>query len=479
MTNINEIIGNISNDDLASGGSALQTVLQRRQQFLSQDNAALKIETDDFQTSECIINTEMVKQDSELSDVTAKQLETSVSNDNGDKGGDFTPPPSSAAKVIDGEVILVNSTPVIDEEQIAAECEEVNYKVALAANNCQRHQFSMDLTTIPENIHSLVIPESSEDLAIFVQICEDAISAAKKSLKNQKKMTVQEYHHRHEQAREFGFIALDAALKLSVALKEVVGRKGGRSDLHPEKYVDDNRFQYQIFAEDFGLSDKVARRIMQLTPEAVAKEKESANENNEIPTLTHALGYVRAEQKGQQKSKGKVDSIACDNNGLVDVAEFLDKKYDIIYADFNKFNADFDLFEVANDNCLLYLWTDNIKLSDAIDFMRDYNFKYAANAVFVKNKCHPGGKYFKDCHSHVLVGVKGKFSQPEFRREASVAYEYDIGEENCYEYYRSKINLLYPDADLLDLVTKTKQVIEKNEEGVDENISASPEVCND
>lgn len=44
MTNINEIINSVSNNDLASAGSALQTVLRKRQQFLSQGNVALREE---------------------------------------------------------------------------------------------------------------------------------------------------------------------------------------------------------------------------------------------------------------------------------------------------------------------------------------------------------------------------------------------------------------------------------------------------
>ena len=220
----------------------------------------------------------------------------------------------------------------VDKEQFMAECVKLTNEVALAANSCQRSKFSADLTTIPEDLHSLVIPEDPYKLTSFVTISEDAIKAAKKSLINERKMTAQEYHIRHEHAREFGFIALDAALKLSLRLNEVVGHSGGRSDLHPEKYEGDNRFQYQIFEEDFGLNDKVARRIMKLTVEAHDKEKKFANDNNEIPTLTHALKYVKAKENELNKAKKDANNIACNDNGDSETIELPVAKYDIITA---------------------------------------------------------------------------------------------------------------------------------------------------
>lgn len=416
-----------------------------------------------------------------LTEIEAHDVSTSNANDNDENGGVPTPPLSSDVVTIEGEATVVSSTPVVDEEQVMAECVKLTNEVALAANSCQRSKFSADLTTIPEDLHSLVIPEDPYKLTSFVTISEDAIKAAKKSLRNERKMTAQEYHIRHEHAREFGFIALDAALKLSLRLNEVVGHSGGRSDLHPEKYEGDNRFQYQIFEEDFGLNDKVARRIMKLTVEAHDKEKKFSNDHNEIPTLTHALKYVKAKENELNKAKKDANNIACNDNGDSETIELPVAKYDIIYADFNKFEEGFDLSEAANDNCLLYLWTDKDQIAHAIDFMHNNGFEYADTAVFVRNKFRHGGQYFKDYHSQVLVGSKGKFDKPEFRVEKSVAYESEIGEGSGYTYYRNVINLLYPDAEMLDLVTEAEVLTETIEdiEGVDDTASTSREVSDD
>lgn len=416
-----------------------------------------------------------------LTRVEAHDVSTSNANDNDENGGVPTPPLPSDVVTIEGEATIVSSTPIVDEEQVMAECVKLTNEVALAANSCQRSKFLADLTTIPEDLHSLVIPEDPYKLTSFVTINEDAIKAAKKSLRNERKMTAQEYHIRHEHAREFGFIALDAALKLSLRLNEVVGHSGGRSDLHPEKYEGDNRFQYQIFEEDFGLNHKMAARFKKLTVEAVDKEKKFANDNNEIPTLTHALKYVKAKENQLNKAKETANNIACNDNDASETIELPIGRYDIIYADFNKFEEGFDLSEAANDNCLLYLWADKDQIAHAIDFMHNNGFDYADTAVFVRNKFRHCGQYFKDYHSQVLVGLKGNFEKPEFRGEKSVAYESEIGEESGYTYYRNVINLLYPDAEMLDLVTEAEVLTETIEdiEGVDDTASTSREVSDD
>lgn len=217
-------------------------------------NTVLKKEVDDMNI---IDKASEIEANAVLTEIEAHDVSTSNVNDNDENGGVPTPPLSSDVVTIEGEATVVSSTPVVDEEQVMAECVKLTNEVALAANSCQRSKFSADLTTIPENLHSLVIPDDSNDLSVFVVAGERAIQAAKESLRIKRKMTAQEYHIRHEHARELGFIALDAALKLSLRLNEVVGHSGGRSDLHPEKYEGDNRFQYQIFEEDFGLNDKV------------------------------------------------------------------------------------------------------------------------------------------------------------------------------------------------------------------------------
>lgn len=219
--------------------------------------------------------TENIKISSTMNEQEVENLSGSNINDNGD--GDFTPPPLQNEN---NEANVSAST--LDDKQIEAECTDLNYQVVLAANKCQEEKFSADLSVIPEENHSLVIPNDPKELDNFIKIGETAVDAAKKIL-NKRNISAKEYQALHQKAKEQGFIVLNAALKLSMAINSIETHKGNRSDLYP----DQNRSKEQILWEDFGLTKKQARRFASLTVEAVDKEKKFANDNDEIPTLMY------------------------------------------------------------------------------------------------------------------------------------------------------------------------------------------------
>ena len=129
-------------------------------------------------------------------------------------------------------------------------------------------------------------------------------------------------------------------------------------------------------------------------------------------------------------------------------------KYDIIYADLNRFDENFDLSQAANDNALLYMWVDKSQLATAIDLMNKNGFENVDCSVFIRNKAKKGGKYFQDMHKMVLVGKKGDVKRPFAFKAGSVVYENEIGENNSYAYYESLIKRMYPDASFCNLITQ-------------------------
>lgn len=373
----------------------------------------------------------------------AANIAVSNANDNGD--GDFTPPPLQNE---DNEIDVPASD--FNQEQAEAECAKLNYQVALAANACREEKFSTDLTTIPEENRFIVIPNDSKKLDNFVKAGEDAVKLAIKIL-NKPNMTALEYHTLHQKTKKQGFIVLDAALKLSVAINNIETHKGMRSDLAPNPY----RTKPQILTEDFGLTKKQAERLQRLTAEAVDKEKKFANDNDEIPTLTHALKFVKKDKEG---ASTETDREAPDeNNSDEDITNKIkvpEGKYDIIYADLNQFDENFDLSQAANDNALLYMWADKSQLTKAIDLMNKNGFENVDCSVFIRNKAKKGGKYFQDMHKMVLVGKKGDVKRPFAFKAGSVVYENEIGENNSYAYYESLIKRMYPDASFCNLITQ-------------------------
>lgn len=387
--------------------------------------------------------TEEIKSSSTMNEQEVENLSGSNVNDNGD--GDFTPSPLQNEG---GETGISASD--FDEEQAEAECAKLNYQVALAANACREEKFSTDLTTIPEENRFIIIPNDSKKLDNFIKAGEDAVKLATKIL-NKPNMTALEYHTLHQKTKKQGFIVLDAALKLSVTINNIETHKGMRSDLAPNPY----RTKPQILKEDFGLTKKQAERLQRLTAEAVDKEKKFANDNDEIPTLTHALKFVKKDKEGAStETDGETPDENNSDEDITNKIEVPKGKYDIIYADLNRFDENFDLSQAANDNALLYMWVDKSQLATAIDLMNKNGFENVDCSVFIRNKAKKGGKYFQDMHKMVLVGKKGDVKRPFAFKAGSVVYENEIGENNSYAYYESLIKRMYPDASFCNLITQ-------------------------
>ncbi len=119
--------------------------------------------------------TEEIKVSSTITEQEIENISDSNANDNGD--GDFTPPPlQNKDKEAD------TSASALDEEQIEAECAKLNYQVALAANRCLEEKFSANLSLIPKENHSMVIPDDPKELDSFIKVSEAALNAADKIL---------------------------------------------------------------------------------------------------------------------------------------------------------------------------------------------------------------------------------------------------------------------------------------------------------
>ena len=131
MRKLNNILKNISNDDLASGGSALQKSLEIRQQFLNEGNVAVKQEI--VEQSEAVANVvvdvpqfiknlslEDIFEKGELSKEEIEKLKASHANDNFD---DMPSDPNEMAKFwvyveksVKEEMFILKTCPLDDEE---------------------------------------------------------------------------------------------------------------------------------------------------------------------------------------------------------------------------------------------------------------------------------------------------------------------------------------------------------------------------
>lgn len=389
---------------------------------------------------------EEIKTSSTLTEQEAENLSDSSANDNGESG--FPTPPTSEENIIDAE---------FSEDDIVNECNSLNSHVSI--HSSREKPRSTDLATIPNDCHALIIPDDPMELQKFVSTGKIFIDAAQK-LKNKKNITVEEYKALHNRAKEYGFIVLDAGLKLSLAIKNITTKGGYRSDLHPDE---DFRSKEQIIFENFGLTDSQSRIFRKLTVTAVDKEKAYARNNDTIPTLSHAAKF--ADEEKEKISEAKTKSKVKENSSDEDTTEINDNipegLFDIIHADINALKNDFKASSITKDSVLLFIWADKNQMATAVDFIKSDGFEVVDSSVFITKKTKTGA-YFKNNHRSILVGRKGGFKTPEFFKTGSVVYETEVGDG--YAYYNSLITRMYPDAKILNLTPKTEETSVSSEE---------------
>ena len=75
-----------------------------------------------------------------------------------------------------------------------------------------------------------------------------------------------------------------------------------------------------------------------------------------------------------------------------------------------------DIRSIAEDNCLLFMWTSSPHLDQAIDLGRAWGFQYKTIAfVWDKQKVNPGAYTLSQCEV-CLVSKRGKIPQPRGER---------------------------------------------------------------
>ena len=155
---------------------------------------------------------------------------------------------------------------------------------------------------------------------------------------------------------------------------------------------------------------------------------------------------------------------------------FLDKKYQIIYADppwrynfSNTKNREIEnhydtmtLEDIKNinvpsdDNCILYLWATAPKLLEAIEVMKSWGFTYKTQSIWDKEIIGMG-YWWRGQHEILMVGVKGKMSPPEqCNRESSVYREKRTKHSKKPMHYKLFIERSFPNTKKLEMFARQK-----------------------
>jgi len=111
----------------------------------------------------------------------------------------------------------------------------------------------------------------------------------------------------------------------------------------------------------------------------------------------------------------------------------------------------------SSENTVLFLWTTNPMLEDALKVIEAWGFKYKTNMVWVKNKFGTGF-YVRGQHELLLLAVKGDVHPPIESNRFSSVVNADVREhsQKPTEVY-DIIEKMYPDAHYLELFARNKR----------------------
>jgi len=220
----------------------------------------------------------------------------------------------------------------------------------------------------------------------------------------------------------------------------------------------------EIVAKKVGISHNTLRKAEKIKEKAkedpeIKKEWEKALKGKK--SLNQV--YKKVMRKIKKESVGKSPPLPCE-------------KFDVILADPPwKYEVDYlsaspdnhyptmtveeicSLKVPASENAVLFLWTTNPMLENALEVMKSWGFQYKTNLVWVKDKLGLGF-YFRGQHELLLVGVKGKARPPqESRRFSSVLHAAVRNHSEKPDKVYEIIEKMYPDSKKVELFARKKR----------------------
>jgi len=183
--------------------------------------------------------------------------------------------------------------------------------------------------------------------------------------------------------------------------------------------------------EQFGVSAPTIRR-----DGLFATAAEHAAEETDTPVMQLTKAQIIQVAKDIQNEK-REERRAERFDKLADMAQEVSlptmRKYNVIYADppwryehsistsrdiENQYPTmplekicELPISDIAQDDCVLFLWATSPKLAEAIKVIEAWGFRYVTNAVWVKDRIGMG-YYFRQQHELLLVAAKGNVPAP-------------------------------------------------------------------
>ena len=284
------------------------------------------------------------------------------------------------------------------------------------------------------------LPANLDDLSKFVLIGKEKLVSVKAEIRAMKNLKVAEdvYKQKEIEARELGGALLLAKVRIGELLKEIpkdTKFKGNQYKRSIDNVVDSPKEPKQEKVKDLGFSQKESERFQQLADNKDIVEQVIEN-SEDIPTQTECLKKIQEKKKSEKRQSIKFNEVTTKSKGIN--IYNTDKKYNIIYADpawqywetgmHNQSNhyktmtleeiCNLPIKNIADENCILFLWVTFPILQDCFKVIESWGFKYSTCGFNWVKRNKKADSYFFGLGSWTranselcLIATKGKIER--------------------------------------------------------------------
>jgi len=113
--------------------------------------------------------------------------------------------------------------------------------------------------------------------------------------------------------------------------------------------------------------------------------------------------------------------------------------------------------ELADDDCLIFMWSSSPHLDQAIDLIKGWGFKWATvGFVWDKQKVNPGFYTMSQCEL-CLIGKRGKIPKPRGARNVRQLVSEMRGRHSAKPHeVRKRIDMMFPNQKKIELFARER-----------------------
>jgi site-specific DNA-methyltransferase (adenine-specific) len=331
----------------------------------------------------------------------------------------------------------------------------------------------MEIIPIDENRY---LPSSLLDLTQFVLVGRDKLDMVRAGIRAMDKLDVAEgvRKQKKEEAQMLAEALLDAEVRIGEILIKMPKAKN-QYESASNSAVTGITTKEQA-TKELGFDKMQVSRFQTLAEnkDLVEQIKQDARDTDDLPTRTSVLqaARIRDLENNREQIRQNLVGIELKPTG---------KKYSLIYADppwmydggkplSDKYGdvqkhyppmetldiCNLPVNDLAEKDCVLFLWATAPKLPEAMEVMKAWGFQYKTCIVWDKVK-HNFGFYFSVRHELILIGGIGK-STPDNTNElhdSVISIERSKIHSEKPEYFRELISKMYK-GDKIELFARVK-----------------------